>query len=104
ARVVWGTRSSNNCWLYGEGLSDATRGALIACFHAIASADPSTSLVLYTKSVYAIRTITYWAPQHALQGWPGSNVDVQQLCAAALRARTAPVELRLCSATVMAQN
>jgi ribonuclease HI len=93
AGIYFGPHALQNAGLRVPGKQTNNRAELFAILSAVVVVPLKKSLVIYTDSQYAIRSILDWAPMHSICGWSCENGDVLRHIAAWLRAREAPLKL-----------
>ncbi|KAJ7150824.1 hypothetical protein C8R43DRAFT_866952, partial [Mycena crocata] len=90
--LYWGNNSRKNSAYSFEGKQSEARGSLFAILQAVINSPQSQTLIIYTSSQYAIRSLCYWAADNEMMGWPCAHGDVLDCTVNRIRARTAPVE------------
>ncbi|KAJ7442013.1 ribonuclease H-like domain-containing protein, partial [Mycena latifolia] len=91
AGVYFGPGNESNISLRVTGDQTNNRGELLAILYCLSTAKPYKRLDIYSDSEYAIRSIVYWAPDHAEAGWKCANSDLLRDIVSWIRFRTAPV-------------
>jgi ribonuclease HI len=62
AGIFWGINSSRNKGVQVPGQQSNNRGNILAVLLALLSSDPCQSLMIFSDSEHAIRSLCYWAP------------------------------------------
>jgi ribonuclease HI len=75
------------------GKQTNNRAELFAVLWCLSTAPLARSLIIFTDSQYAIRSIVEWAPSHSKCGWSCENGDVLAQIASWIVVRQAPLEL-----------
>ncbi|KAK7042220.1 ribonuclease H1 [Favolaschia claudopus] len=97
--VYWGPNNPRNTMSSVPGKQSDARAALFAVTLALLSAAPDQTLVIYTPSLFVIRTFCYWTGTNYTEGWPCENADIIKVTAELLRSRSAGVIFRATTQT-----
>ncbi|KAK7017584.1 hypothetical protein R3P38DRAFT_3559416 [Favolaschia claudopus] len=92
AGVYYGQNSRYNAALRVTGDQTNNRGELLAILYVLSTVPASKSLRIFTDSEYSIRSVVYWAPDHAQKGWKCANADLLQDIVSWIQFRSASVE------------
>ncbi len=93
AGIYFGPNSALNDSFRVTGPQTNNRGKLLAILKILVGGRRDRALHILTDSEYSIRSIVYWGPAHAAQGWYCSNGDLLSDIAAWIRYRTATLVL-----------
>ncbi|KAJ6522872.1 hypothetical protein B0H19DRAFT_973189, partial [Mycena capillaripes] len=88
AGVYFGPGNQHNASLRISGEQSDNCGELLAILYSLYSAELDRSLTIYSESQRSIRSIAYWAPNHAEAG---ANADILQDIVSWIIYRTAPL-------------
>ncbi|KAJ6606792.1 ribonuclease H-like domain-containing protein [Mycena sp. CBHHK59/15] len=91
AGIYAGPQSSLNASLRVTGDQTNNRGELLAILCALSTVRPNRTLEIYSDSEYAIRSIAYWAVDHAQKGWRCANADLLKDIVSWIKFRSAPI-------------
>ncbi|KAJ7081431.1 hypothetical protein C8R44DRAFT_530490, partial [Mycena epipterygia] len=92
--LYWGKNSCKNSAYQFEGKQTEARGSLVTVLKVVIEAPPNHSLIIFTASQYAIRSLCYWAGNNAVLGWPCAHGDILKVATDRIHERTAPLEFR----------
>ncbi|KAJ6607708.1 hypothetical protein B0H10DRAFT_1788058, partial [Mycena sp. CBHHK59/15] len=91
ASAYWGPNARRNKSARVYGSQTSPRAELLAVILALQSAPTAKSLIIATRSEYAIRSATYYAAKNDACGWRCANGDLLKVLIALIKIRTAPV-------------
>lgn len=94
AAIYWGAKSTKNWSDRVPGAQTNNRAELYAILQALLHAAPNVSLILYSDSEYALRSVAYWAMAHDTIGWECINGDIIQDICKLIKLRSASLKLR----------
>ncbi|KAJ6560959.1 hypothetical protein B0H10DRAFT_1845326, partial [Mycena sp. CBHHK59/15] len=94
AAAFWGINSARNRSACIWGPQTGPRAELLGLLVALQAAPTHKSLEISTRSEYVIRSVVYYAAKNDACGWRCVNGDLLKTLIAAIKLRTAPLNLR----------
>lgn len=94
AGVYFGPGNRKNLAVRVPDKQTNNRGEVYAVLRALQACNPHQTLVIYSDSVYAIGTLTVWAPDKAAIGWKIPNGDLLGDAAYLMQTRPARVSFK----------
>ncbi|KAJ7447713.1 hypothetical protein FB451DRAFT_975472, partial [Mycena latifolia] len=91
AMAYWGLNARLNSLARVHGSQTNARAELLAVILALEVAPTFKSVVICTRSEYAIRSAVYYAAQNDACGWRCVNGDLLKVLLALIKIRSAPV-------------
>ncbi|KAJ7267673.1 hypothetical protein B0H12DRAFT_1003308, partial [Mycena haematopus] len=91
AATYWGLRSKSNSAARVHGPQTSPRAELMAVILALENAPMFQSLIISTRSQYAIRSAVYYASRNEACGWRETNGDLTKILVSLIKVRSAPV-------------
>ncbi|KAJ7877752.1 hypothetical protein B0H14DRAFT_2305614, partial [Mycena olivaceomarginata] len=91
AAVFFGNNSSLNSFVRVWGQQNNARADLVALLLAVQAGPKMKTLVISTRSEYAIRSIQYYAYNNEACGWRCANGDLLKNIIGWIRSRSAPI-------------